>query len=149
MTPEALAQRMRQVAERVRRSPQASVRAVGLTVLQAVTTATPVDTGRARANWQVGLGSAPTDELHRVPHGTRKDPIRPNPAIREQVDWASAMSDGFSAIGGYTGGELHITNNVPYIVRLNEGWSPKAPGGFVEAAVEAGRAKVKALKATE
>jgi hypothetical protein len=34
---------------------------------------------------------------------------------------------------------MHITNNLPYIVRLNQGYSAQAPAGYVEQGVLAAR----------
>ena len=33
-------------------------------------------------------------------------------------------------------GSIYITNNVPYIDRLNNGWSQQSPAGFVDKAVQ-------------
>ncbi len=37
--------------------------------------------------------------------------------------------------GKYRGGRLFLSNNVPYISRLNDGSSGQAPAGFVQAAI--------------
>jgi hypothetical protein len=78
---------------------------------------TPVDTGRARANWQVSIGSMPT--------GT----IKINDANGSAtVSRATAAAAGFSA-----GDVIFLTNNLPYIRRLEEGGygdGPKTVGGF-------------------
>ena len=101
------------------------VRKVALAVDTAVVIGTPVDTGRARANWQVGLGSAPD--------GTLPAPSSPEEGL------ANALSAGQVTIGAYKGGTIiHITNNLPYIEALNNGHSSQAPAGYVEKAVAAG-----------
>lgn len=98
------------------------VRRCALATDAAVVIATPVDTGRARSNWQVELGQAATgtvDALDKSGQG--------------------AISQGKRVIDGYkSGSTLNITNNLPYIERLNDGWSAQAPAGFVEKAVQIG-----------
>lgn len=81
---------------------------------------TPVDTGWARANWVPGIGTPSTSTV-----GSPK-------AVTE-----TAQRGGIARMLGYKArqGPVHITNNVPYIMRLNEGWSRQAPSGFIQAAV--------------
>ncbi len=46
------------------------------------------------------------------------------------------MAQALAEIAGHTAGkEIFISNNVPYIGRLNNGHSAQAPSGFVEMAV--------------
>lgn len=98
------------------------VRRCALATDASVVIATPVDTGRARSNWQVELGQAATGVL---------DPI--------DKSGQGAISAGTKVIQGYkSGSSVNITNNLPYIERLNDGWSAQAPAGFVEKAVQVG-----------
>ena len=77
---------------------------------------TPVDTGRARSNWLTSLGKPRT--------GTVEVGGAPNPR---------------STIAQRKPGQvIFITNNLPYIQRLNEGSSSQAPANFVEMAVMEG-----------
>jgi len=86
---------------------------------------TPVDTGWARANWIPNIGS----------------PVGQPAGSRQQAEGGSVPGD--SAAGAakvatsYTvsQGAVHITNNVPYILELNEGSSKQAPKGFVQSAI--------------
>lgn len=86
---------------------------------------TPVDTGWARANWIPRIG-----EPFRGTAGTREQAEAGNVSGAEQ-------GAGQVAMLGYRleRGRVYISNNVPYIVRLNEGSSRQAPRGFVQAAV--------------
>lgn len=105
------------------------MRTVALSVDQAVVMATPVDTGRARANWIVSIDA-------------------PAAGTTDEVGAAAALAQGAKVIAQYGDGmrTIHITNNLPYIKRLNEGWSAQAPAGFVEEAVAAG---VKAVRGAQ
>lgn len=84
---------------------------------------TPRDTGWARNNWVPEIGPGPDD-----PAGDRDNAGAAR--VAQQKGIASV------AVGYKLGmGIVTITNNVPYIVMLNEGTSQQAPAGFVQAAL--------------
>jgi hypothetical protein len=81
--------------------------------------ATPVKTGWAQSNWIAYVGNAPLDPVgskKRVNYGPQKRSFR---KIRRHNFVKSTKP-------------LIITNNVPYIGKLNEGYSTQAPAGFVD-----------------
>lgn len=93
---------------------------------------TPVDTGWARANWvpQVASpfgGDSSFDHSFSNRNGKTA-------ALGGQT---SIQGEGLSSIISYSlqRGTIYITNNVPYITKLNEGSSAKAPAAFVQAAI--------------
>ncbi len=82
---------------------------------------TPVATGWARANWVPNIGS-PLD----VTAGTR--------AQAEAGQLSSASAAGVAQVVAeykLARGPVHITNNVPYIPKLDAGSSSQAPSGFI------------------
>lgn len=87
---------------------------------QTVVLATPVDTGRARSNWLVSIDSPRNETIETL----GKDP-------------SAAINEGNTVIETYTKDNkaIYISNNLPYIGRLNEGYSAQAPAAFVEQAV--------------
>ena len=94
-------------------------RGLALRALSGMVMRTPVDTGRARGNWQVSIGVP-------VEHETG----------RFDASGGGTISEGNAAIGSQRGYQvIVIQNNVPYIERLNDGWSKQAPnpGDIVEA----------------
>lgn len=102
------------------------VRRCALATDAAVVIATPVDTGRARSNWQVEIGQAASGQVAALDKSGQ-----------------SAIQAGKSVIQAYKGGSsINLTNNLPYIERLNNGWSAQAPAGFVEKAVQVGVAAI-------
>ena len=116
------------------------MRMAALAADQAVVLGTPVDKGRARSNWIVSLGA---------PSRSTVDPYVPGKGGSTAGDNANAaLAQGAAVIGGYSGlihGSIVISNNLPYIGRLNAGSSKQAPAGFVEKAVQsAARAVQKA-----
>lgn len=112
-----------------------AVRKVALAIDQTVVMATPVDTGRARSNWLVNVGSARTDVIDAYfPGGSGS-------TAPENIN--AALEQAKNAVAGYTSGStIYISNNLPYIGRLNEGWSRQAPAGYVLQAVQAASAAV-------
>lgn len=88
---------------------------------------TPVDTGWARANWVPAIGSPYIADLSGI------DPSSEHQAVASAQGRASA---GQAAVLGYKlGPRVFVTNNVPYISRLNGGSSAQAPAGFVQRAI--------------
>lgn len=87
-----------------------------------ITISTPVDTGRARWAWDITI-NAPSDYL---PPAAKKGEKYPTP------DYAAAWEVVNSVTVADT---IYITNSVPYINRLNMGWSRQAPANFVEQAM--------------
>ena len=98
---------------------------------EALRTATPKDTGRARAGWQISGDAGVTEYVppvvKRADGGKVKaggDDIRPEYAamIREAVPDEAKL----------TGADVvYIVNNVEYILWLEAGWSRQAPRGFI------------------
>lgn len=80
-------------------------------ILQGVVTKTPVDTGRARGSWQV-VPAGDTYQVDRV----STDPIREGIRIIGDTVWGSTVT---------------IVSRLPYIYRLEYGWSQQAPDGMV------------------
>ncbi len=113
---------MRIVARGVRTEAQEVVRKAALACDQVAVTTTPVDTGRARANWIASVLE---------PAGGTKEPDKSGSAALEQ---------GAAVVGSYQLelGTIYLTNNVPYIVPLEEGHSRQAPQGMAKLAVAAG-----------
>jgi len=130
--------RMQKHGENVERNASALVRKCALAVDATVVLATPVDEGRARANWQVALGGPASGEI---------DPYAPGKGGSSGAANASAaLAQGKAVIATHTKGAIHVTNNLPYIGRLNDGYSAQAPAGFVQTAVLAG---VKAVRGAQ
>lgn len=120
MTPSQFARRMRQIARDIEPAAGNLVNQTAGVILATVVPATPVDTGRARGNWQVNVGSSIFSEIERL----------------DQTG-ASTIAQGQGEIASRKSGQsVYIVNNVGYIGRLNEGYSAQAPAGFVELAVQ-------------
>jgi hypothetical protein len=117
------------IIQDLERFTEREIRELTLEVTANLTERTPVDIGWARANWVPAIGTPYLVDLS----GLKDDAAR-----RAAISSAQAESQrGQAAVLGYrmSQGPLFVSNNVPYIARINEGWSKQAPAGFVQAEV--------------
>lgn len=123
------AKEMDDIALEVERNTLKITRRVSLDVVQYLAYTTPQLSGQASGNWKTTVGSPASD--------WDEGPSNPNVSI-------SAARAALATLGKDQ--EVYIANNVPYIERLNEGYSGKAPVGFVEAAELVGLDSIERLK---
>lgn len=117
--------RIRTRAARVSKNTDGLVKKVILAVDQAVVLATPVDTGRARANWRPSIGAMDTT--------TAPEPSSPGAGLREALAAGEDVAKRY--VGGTNSPTVHITNSLNYIQYLNDGSSRQAPRNFVNTAI--------------
>lgn len=75
---------------------------------------TPVDEGRARGNWQFSVNAPANGTVDTL----------------DKTGQFSIAGVKFGA-NAWKQGDIWLTNNLPYINRLEHGWSQQAPAGFV------------------
>lgn len=122
---------MKKFAERVGQDADAYVRTICLDLLKDIVLNTPVDTGRARANWLCSIGTPQSGTI-----SFNADSGSGITAPKESAGSTDAIFKGQAAIGQATGNIFWITNNLPYISRLEfEQWSDQAPNGMVRLAI--------------
>lgn len=107
-------------------------RAAAVLAAQGVVQMSPVDTGRFRGNWQLGIGSVNADTSSPVDPGGAQVLGR----IQAQVAQASA------------GDVLWVSNSLPYAQRLEMGWSKQAPSGMVRVTMADLPARIEAYAST-
>lgn len=109
--------RINEIATGIVKNVEKTVRKAALVFDQVVVLATPVDTGRARANWIATIA---------VPSNSTKDETDPS--------GQATIAQAASVIKSYKlgAGGIFITNNVAYIVPLEEGSSQQAPNGMTK-----------------
>lgn len=103
-------------------------KAITFQLMERIVSRTPVDTGRARASWNVNV-EAP--DFTPAPEGER--------SAQGAADEAMATLNRLANIGAYR--VIYLSNGLPYIRALEYGHSKQAPLGFVRIAlseVEAG-----------
>lgn len=121
-TPDQFVRRMRILAKAVEKNTLETVRRAAIAADQVLVLRTPVETGRARANWLVSVGSPRTETT-------------------ESTSRSAALNEGRSVISDYKLGQggIFIANNLSYISLLDAGSSKKAPNGMTAAALVAAR----------
>lgn len=143
MTPSDLAsfeRRIRVRAEDIATNVNTAVRKAALAVDQALVLGTPVDTGLARSNWLVALGSPTRKTIAPYAPGNKL-------GLTEQANAAMALAQAAGTVNGRKNEQdIWITNNIPYIGSLNEGSSLQAPANFVELAIMDGINAVKKVR---
>ena len=106
----------KKIEQKIDRTLNQGIRATLFEVSTAIIKDTPADTGRARGNWQASVGRGATGE---VSVGS----------VRSGE--AKAIADVDQTVSVAVGDLYYLTNNLPYIERLEYGWSKQAPGGMV------------------
>lgn len=105
---------MADIVARVSERVDTQIRKATIDVFGSVIKMTPVDTGRARGNWQCSVGSPETSQL-----------------IRLDASGSSALAEVVSTVPRKSGSVVWLTNNLDYIQRLEYGYSKQAPAGMV------------------
>jgi hypothetical protein len=106
---------LRRFSAKTEKKMEQAARKIALDAFSEVILKTPVDTGRARGNWQVAIGS--------VPSGTVE--------IDDKEGTATIGAVQAQGMGLKIGDVIYLANNLPYIERLEEGSSKQAPAGMV------------------
>lgn len=130
------AQRMKARGAKVVPRATAVKRRVGAAVVTAVVHATPMDTGRARFSWNVGMNRS----NHNYEYSSFEGHSRSG-------DWLGKMATSRAAIMRATEKDvIYISNGLPYIGKLNRGYSAQAPADYVRSATIAGAQVVRNSK---
>lgn len=97
------------------------MRALAINLTANLRDATPVDTSWARSNWIPSTGA----------------PIKRPRGTPESVD-SGPQETGMARAAVWRRGQgpIYVTNAVPYIEKLNRGWSRQAPAAFVEREIQ-------------
>lgn len=131
--------RAKQLGKNISVNADRVVRKCALAIDSAVVLATPVDTGRARANWQVSCNTPITTDREPYSHGAEGSTGGANAR--------AAIEQGKHAVASYKGGTaeaaIYIANNLSYIGKLNNGSSKQMPAGFVERSILIGTDAIK------
>tara|TARA_R110000744_G_scaffold318020_1_gene424568 strand:+ start:645 stop:1031 length:387 start_codon:yes stop_codon:yes gene_type:complete len=85
------------------------VRTIAMRLYNGITQMTPVDTGRAKGNWNMGIG---------------QPDLSINEGARQKQNFNLKIGDGLKTI--------YITNNLPYINTLEYGNANRQPVGMVK-----------------
>ena len=92
-----------------------AVRGTSIKLFGAIIQSTPVLTGRARANWQLSGSKPATGTVTTNDSTGTVTTNKITTGIASALDWS----------------QFTLTNNLPYIVKLEYGYSEQAPTGMV------------------
>lgn len=106
-----------------------AIRKIAQDISKSVILNTPVDTGRARGNWVVGVGDINKDQTNRLDKQGNQT-VGDVTSTIAKIDWSVAD-------------RIYITNTLPYILRLEYGSSKQAPNGMVRSTLAAFQSIVK------
>ena len=113
------------VEQRIGSNMSHAIRATLFQVSSGIIKGTPVDTGRAKNNWFLSVGSPDYRTTESV-DSTKKGSIS-----------GSKIAEISEPISVAVGDIFYITNNLPYIYRLEfKGWSDQASAGWVRKNVQ-------------
>lgn len=99
------------------------VRKIAMDIDRRLVNRTPRDTGRAARNWIVSISEPDTTQL-------------PEPESRNAAD--AVIQESEQKLKNLKKGQkVFVQNNLEYIQALNNGHSPQAPPGYVDAEINA------------
>lgn len=131
------ARRRQLVIKDLERFVEKNVARLQLRLFQILVSATPVDTGFARAGWSPAAGTPKpgpdTPESRETGIAQAQSLFATHQVAAQQIAQSYRLQQG----------PVFITNNVRYITFLNQGSSAQAPAQFVEASI------VTAVRATQ
>jgi len=123
---------IRSIGSRIENNSAKVVRDTSKAALRSLINGTPVDTGKARSNWRVGLG-APTRSV--IPAYSPGKKL----GRGERLNARAALAAGFARINqlrigpvaGRAGKAVFITNSIPYLDELRRGSSTQQGNDWV------------------
>nr|BDD43784.1 hypothetical protein 4 [Spirochaetaceae bacterium] len=108
---------LKRFADKTERKLLIIPRKTALELFRRVVMRTPVDTGRARGNWQANVGSPAVGVVEATDTGGGSTIMD----IAKEVESWDVENVA-----------IYLVNNLPYIVPLEDGWSDQAPAGMVK-----------------
>lgn len=148
-SPRSFAQRLRAFADDIPKQQNEIKKEFARECLVTVIGDTPVDTGQARGNWIVTIDSKDDKTLLPGPFGPSKYSARSGYSTKGSKTRGGdqAITLGLNKIRTVKPGQkIELQNNLPYIARLDEGYSSQAPANFFKIAIEKARAIIKRQK---
>lgn len=135
-----------------RRGKQLENAATGITragakaALIAVVFNTPADKGVARSNWRVGIGAPATAVIPAYSPGKKLGKGETANASAAIAAGKARLNASLGSFGGGLKTSVYLSNNVPYIEKLNEGSSDQAAEGFIQTAILAAVGAIRGFK---
>lgn len=136
---------IRRHGSRIENNSVRLVKRVAKRTLRSLVDGTPADEGVARSNWRVSLGNPTRAVIPAYSPGK-------NLGIGERANARAAIAAGIAEINllrvgakrgtGQAGQALFITNAIPYLGRLRNGYSKQQPDDWVQSALLEAQAEI-------
>ncbi len=134
-SPATFGQTLNQFKRLVRQRHVQAMKTTATAVHERVVTVCPIDTSRAKSNWQMTTDMPAVQEVPFVEG-------RGGSSLGEAL--SITTENRKQVLKQYRfGQEVWVTNVVPYIVMLDNGHSPQYPGGFTLDAIQAAKTILK------
>lgn len=140
MTPNSMAKKLRALADNIPAQNNLLKQALAQETVNQVVGDTPVDTGRARGGWITTIGRPDTTTVPQGAYGPSRHKGHNNIGFPTRGGDFSFNTADAKIKQSKPGEAIYLNNNLPYIGRLNDGYSAQAPSGFFEIAVTRARA---------
>lgn len=140
MNLDDFANRMDQRADRLPQAVSEVAASVAMVIVSDLAYQTPVDTSKALSSWIVTLDEPSTVALEEG-HFVGSQGSTQDESAQMTIDNAQRV-----LAQKQPGQSIFITNNQPYIVRLNSGYSKQQPAGFVERSLLIARNALKRIR---
>jgi hypothetical protein len=139
-TLDEFANRMEQRANRLPQAVSEVAASTALVIVSDLAYMTPVDTSKALSSWIVSLDE-PSELTPEEGHFVGVSGSTQDESAQATIDAAQRV-----LAQKQPGQPVFITNNQPYIVRLNSGYSKQQPAGFVERSILIARNALKRIR---
>lgn len=136
---------IRKRGSQIENNSAALVKKVAKRTLKSLVEGTPVDKGVARSNWRVSLGNPTRSVIPAYAPGRKL-------GIGESQNARAAIQAGFAMINqlrvgakfgtGQAGSAVFITNSIPYLDRLRNGYSAQQPNDWVQVALQEAQGEI-------
>lgn len=123
-------------AAKIGLAPAIVVKKIGFDLHRRIVLKTPVDTGRARASWNISVNQPDRSVEPEIPDDQK---LSAGAAAKK----ALAKQQAIGKLGPTD--EIWISNNLPYIVALERGHSRQAPAGMVAVSLAEVYAEIDAI----
>jgi len=135
----SLATRMRNLTGSLANEASRCAVETAIAIQKDLTLVTPVDTSTALSNWDITIES-PANNFHEPYFIGKKGSTKLRSASK-------AQQTGIEVLANKKAGQtIFITNNAPYIRKLNNGSSSQEPAGFVQRSVIIGKKVARKFK---
>lgn len=136
---------IRKIGSRIENNSLALTKRVAKKTLRSLVDGTPVDEGVARSNWRTSLGNPTRVVIPAYAPGKklgRGETVNARAVIAEGIAKINQLRVGAKRGTGQAGTAVFITNAIPYLDKLRNGYSGQQPNDWVNDALMEARMEI-------